>query len=140
MSNAVSKRQAGQERAGSRSVAEWVTFAVAALILAAVAGLVIYDWFATPMTPPVLAVSQSGAVERVGDQYRIAFEVRNDGGDTAEAVQVIAELQRDGEIVADGEQQIDFLSPGESEEGAFLFGEDPASGELTLRVASYKEP
>ena len=127
----------GQE---GRSPAEWVTFGVAALILLAVFSFVVYDWVGTPITPPELVVTQSAPVEQVGDQFRISFELRNDGGDTAEAVQVIAELERDGEVVAEGEQQVDFLSPGEREEGAFLFQEDPARGTLTLRVASYKEP
>ena len=47
---------------------------------------------------------------------------------------------RVGEEEQEGEQQIDFLSGGETAEGAFVFTLDPAAGELELRVASYKLP
>ena len=39
-----------------------------------------------------------------------------------------------------GEQQIDFLSGGEIEEGAFIFSHHPQEGKLIVRVASYKLP
>lgn len=68
------------------------------------------------------------------------FTIQNTGGDTAQTVQIIAELTVDGDVVEDGEQQIEFLSGGETEEGAFIFTTDPASGELTLHVASYTAP
>jgi uncharacterized protein (TIGR02588 family) len=70
----------------------------------------------------------------------IFFEVMNQGGETAESVQITAELKIDGEVAETGEQQIDFLSSGEQEEGAFVFTQDPRHGELIIRVASYKLP
>ncbi len=122
-----------------RTLAEWVTFGVAALILLAIIGGVIYDWIATPPTPPVLTVRQKDDVRRENGQFYVHFEVENSGGETAEAVQVISTL-RVGEEEQEGEQQIDFLSGGETAEGAFVFTLDPAAGELELRVASYKLP
>lgn len=53
--------------------------------------------------------------------YYVPFEVVNTGGNTAESVQIMAELLIDGKITETGEQQIDFLSSGKSEEGAFIF-------------------
>jgi uncharacterized protein (TIGR02588 family) len=53
---------------------------------------------------------------------------------------VIAELRINGKIEEVGEQQIDFLSSGETEEGAFVFSRDPRNVELVVRVASYKLP
>jgi uncharacterized protein (TIGR02588 family) len=53
---------------------------------------------------------------------------------------VIAELSINGKVEEDGEQQIDFLASGETEEGAFVFSRDPRQGELVVRVASYKLP
>jgi uncharacterized protein (TIGR02588 family) len=64
----------------------------------------------------------------------------NSGGDTAESVQIMAELMIDGKVTETGEQQIDFLSSGESEEGAFIFTKNPRQGQLNLRVGSYKLP
>jgi uncharacterized protein (TIGR02588 family) len=55
-------------------------------------------------------------------------------------VQIIAELEIDGEVVESGEQQIDFLSGGEAETGAFIFSKNPQQGTLKLRAASYTLP
>lgn len=128
-----------QEQHG-RSLAEWVTFGVAALVLIAIVSLVIYDWVATPATPPVIELTQSGEVREVNGQYYVPFRIENVGGITAEAVQLIAELKIDGDVEESGEQQIDFLAGDESEEGAFVFSRNPGEGELILRVGSYKMP
>lgn len=123
-----------------RSPAEWVTFGVAALIVSTIIGLVIYDWVSVPPTPPTFQLTQSGPIRAEGGQFYVPFSVTNSGGDTAEAVQVIAELRVDGEVVEDGTQEIDFLPGHEVQEGAFVFSRDPQQGELTLRVASYQQP
>lgn len=123
-----------------RSLAEWVTFGIATLVLIAIVSLVIYDWVATPNTAPVIELTQSGEIREVNGQYYIPFTIKNIGGNTAEAVQLIAELKIDGEVEESGEQQIDFLAGDESEEGAFVFNRDPSEGELILRVGSYKMP
>ncbi len=127
-----------QER--ERTFAEWVTFGVATLVLLGVLGLIIYDWRALPSSPAMLEVQRVGQAERAGEQYLVHFKVSNSGGETVGTVQVVAELRRGGEVITAGEQQIDFLSPGESEEGAFLFKDDPDHAELELRVASYTLP
>lgn len=124
---------------GDRSPAEWVTFAIASAILLGVVGLVLFDWLGTSDIPPQLSVTQ-GNIRTAGEQFYVPFTVENTGGETAQSVQIIAELMVNGETVEDGEQQIEFLSGGETEDGEFIFTEDPASGELTLRVASYTAP
>lgn len=131
----------GAERdGGSRPLAEWVSFGVAAVVLLAVAGLVVYLWVAVPPTPPVVTVAPDGPVRPEAGQFYIPVKVANSGGLTADAVVVRAELRVGGETVEEGELEFDFLSGGESEEGAFVFSRDPAEGELVLRVASYRMP
>lgn len=142
MSSASTPARAGDQsqQRRSRSFPERVTFGIASTILLAIVGLVLYDWLITPAQPPVISVRQNGAVWAAGDQFYVPFTIENTGGNTAEAVQVIAELEIDGAVVEEGEQQIDFLAGSETEEGTFIFSQDPRQGELTLRVASYKEP
>jgi uncharacterized protein (TIGR02588 family) len=124
-----------------RSPAEWITFSIASLILAAVIGLVVYVSFDPQnQQPPVLSVQRDSAIRESGGQFYVPFSIINTGGDTAESVQIIAELQINGEVVEEGEQSIDFLSSNETEEGAFVFSRNPNEGELTIRVASYKLP
>ena len=140
MSEASLPRQQEQDaQRHERTPAEWITFLVASALLLAIVGLVVYDWLVTPPSPPVLRVT-SGEVQQREDQFYVPFTVENTGGDTVESVQVIAELTVDGQVVEDGEQQIDFLAGNETQEGAFIFTQDPAGGELTVRVASYKMP
>ena len=129
-------RKQGQKR----SLAEWVTFAIASFIIATLIGLVLYIWLTKKQDPPTISVTQSTAMREIKGQFYIPFTVINTGGETAESVQVIAELQVNGEVLESGEQQIDFLSSDETQEGAFIFSRDPRGGKLILRVASYKLP
>jgi len=123
-----------------RTTAEWWTFAVSLALVAGVVGLVVLSWATGPSGPPVLVARPSGPVVLEGGHYRVPFEVRNDGADAADQVQVVATLEFGGEVVAEGEQSVEFLSGGETEKGAFLFRRDPTRGELTIDVASYAVP
>ncbi|MBE9215833.1 TIGR02588 family protein [Plectonema cf. radiosum LEGE 06105] len=124
-----------------RTIAEWVTFTVASLILVGVVGLVSFTWIKqSPEKPPLLIVTKNQPLRQENGQYYIPFEVVNQGGETAASVQVIAELRINGKVEETGEQQIEFLSKSEKETGAFIFTQNPDKGELILRVASYKSP
>ncbi len=124
----------------SRSLAEWTTFGIASTILGAIAGLVIYAWVTEQDRPPVLTLERREQIREAQGQFYVPFTVENTGGETVESVQVVAELRVNGQVEESGDQQIDFLSDGETEEGAFVFRRDPRRGELTVRVASYKLP
>ncbi|WP_013324348.1 TIGR02588 family protein [Gloeothece verrucosa] len=120
--------------------AEWVTFFIACLIVLTLVGLVIYIWITQEDKPPVLSITSSTEIRVAQGQYYVPFEVTNTGGGTAESVQVIGELLIDGKTQEAGEQQIDFLSGGETSKGAFIFTHNPQQGNLMIRVASYKLP
>ncbi|NJP09733.1 MAG: TIGR02588 family protein [Leptolyngbyaceae cyanobacterium RU_5_1] len=124
----------------SRSAAEWVTFGIASLILAAIAGLVVYGWATKRDLPPVLTIHQTETVRETNGQFYVPFEISNAGGETAKSVQIIAELRVNGTVKESGDLEIDFLSENERQAGAFVFDQDPRQGELRLRVSSYKAP
>ncbi|RCJ23948.1 TIGR02588 family protein [Nostoc sp. ATCC 43529] len=128
------------EQQPKRSLAEWVTFTVASFILAIIVSLVVYTWLNEKNQPPIISVSKKETIREIDGQFYVPFEVANTGGDTAESVQIIAELVIDGEVAESGEQQIDFLSSRETEEGAFVFSQNPSKGKLNLRIGSYKLP
>lgn len=124
-----------------RTPAEWLTFSMASCLLIALISAVIAAWIdPRHQKPPLIQTAQDGAVWESSGQFYVPFTVMNTGGGTAESVQIIGELEINGEVVESGEQQIDFLSGGEAEEGAFIFSQDPQQGTLTLRAASYKLP
>ncbi|GEM_PF-471480 len=123
-----------------RSLAEWVTFTIAALILSTLIGLIIYDWQANQNRPPAFQVEVTESARITDGRYYVPFSVRNTGGRIARTVQVTAELLlSDGESES-GEQQIDFLSGNERKSGSFVFAHNPQEGELLIRVASYGLP
>ncbi|AFY52666.1 TIGR02588 family protein [Rivularia sp. PCC 7116] len=124
-----------------RTIAEWATFCIASSILLGVIGLVSFTWIKQPaQKPPALVVTNNKPLRKVNEQYYVHFEVINKGEETAASVQVIAELRLNGKVEETGEQQIEFLSRGEKETGAFVFTKNPNQGELILRIASYKSP
>ncbi|BAS55490.1 hypothetical protein NIES2135_52260 [Leptolyngbya boryana NIES-2135] len=123
-----------------RTIAEWVTFGIASSILSAIAGLVIYVWASERHEPPAISIEQTQEIRQTQGKFYVPFAVTNTGGETVESLQVIAELRVNNQIVEAGDQQIDFLSKDEKEEGAFVFQRDPRLGELTVRVTGYKIP
>ncbi|MBW4602302.1 MAG: TIGR02588 family protein [Calothrix sp. FI2-JRJ7] len=123
-----------------RTIAEWITFGAATCILSGIVGLVIYTGLTDKQQAPILSVQTKEAIRQANGKYQVPFEITNDGDKTAESVQILAELKVNNEVEQTGEQQIDFLSSKEKEEGAFIFDTDPNNGELKIRVASYKLP
>lgn len=122
------------------STAEWVSLAVASVLLIGVIGLVGFLWASDQQRqPPILQVTPSPLRQSQGEFY-VPFEVTNVGGETAESVQVIAELQINGVTVESGEQILEFLSSQETAGGAFVFTRDPRLGTVKIRVASYQNP
>lgn len=134
------KDSAEQPQHPPRSSAEWVSFSIAASILTALIGLVLYTWLGKPNSPPVLSLQPNSEIREDVGQFYVPFAVKNSGTETAESVQIIAELRVNDKVEETGEQMIDFLSGGETEEGAFIFSRNPRDGELIMRVASYKIP
>lgn len=123
-----------------RTIAEWITFGAATCILSGIVGLVIYTGLTDKQQVPILSVQTKEAIRQANGKYQVPFEITNDGDKTAESVQILAELKVNNGVEQTGEQQIDFLSSKEKEEGAFIFDTDPNKGELKIRVASYKLP
>lgn len=120
-----------------RSVAEWVTFAVASAMLLVVVGYIAAQ-IPTTAAPAAPAATVSKIGERDG-RFFVTVEVENRGGRTAENVQVVATLVI-GEDETEGDQVVDFLAGSEMEEVEFVFDDDPATGELTVSVTGYLVP
>jgi uncharacterized protein (TIGR02588 family) len=85
-------------------------------------------------------VTRNEPIRASQGQFYVPFKVTNTGGETAQSVQVVAELRVNGEVLESGDQQIDFLSSGETKEGAFIFSHNPSQGELIVRSSSYQLP
>ncbi|MEG4216847.1 TIGR02588 family protein [Microcoleus sp. Pol14C6] len=132
--------ESNNEQQPKRTFAEWATFVIACLILFTITGLVLYNWVTKKQEPPIISVTRNTPIRENQGQFYVPFTVTNTGGETAESVQIIAELRVNGEVLESGDQQIDFLSSGETQQGAFIFSRNPSQGQLIVRSSSYKLP
>jgi uncharacterized protein (TIGR02588 family) len=117
--------------------AEWVTFSIALVILLGVIGAIVVH--VPGSKEPASPRAAIGAVVERDGRFVVPVEIENTGEETAESVQVSATFTMDGdEQTAD--QVVDFLAGGEVAEVEFLFGEDPADGELEVEVTGFSVP
>lgn len=114
-------------------------FAASLVVLLLLAGAIVALWV-QQRDPATLTVEQVDEMRIAGGQSYLTAEVRNTGDETAEAVQVVAELRVEGDVVAEGDQSIDFLSGGEVETIVFIFDRAASTGDTELRVTGYKVP
>lgn len=123
-----------------RSPAEWITLTLSAFILAAIVGLVLYDWQLSKNIPPAFQVEITQATWLTEGRYYVPFTLHNTGGRIARTVQVLADLHLPDGTDETGEQQFDFLSGNERKQGGFVFEHNPQAGDLVVRVASFGLP
>ena len=122
-----------------RSQAEKVSFSISLSIVSAIVALICYIWITGDSSPPILSVT-TAQIRQAEQQYYVPFTVSNFGGETANSVEITAQLFIDSETIETGRQQVDFLSRQEKRSGEFIFSQDPKLGKLTIRVAGYKQP
>jgi uncharacterized protein (TIGR02588 family) len=122
----------------TRSGPEWIILGVSASILAIVVGVLVVLTFSTA-DPARPVADPPGPARQVGEQFLVPIDVVNHGDRGAAEVQVVAELTIDG-ATSSGDQVVDFLGGGESQQLTFVFAADPADGELVIRVTGYAEP
>ena len=129
-----------QKTLWQRSLPEKVSFVVSLSIVGIIIALVCYTWITGDSNPAILSVTTEPPIRQVNQQYYVPFTITNSGGETAEAVEIIAKLSFKDRLVETGRQEIDFLSRQEKRSGEFVFSRNPQQGKLDIRVASYKLP
>lgn len=120
-----------------RTSAEWVTFAVACLVLAVVAALALSQMVG-PQEPAAPRAVITGLTSVQGERH-VAVEVTNDGDDTATNVQVVLETTVGGEK-EEADQVIDFLAGGEIVHLVFVVDPDIGMEQLVVSVTGFTEP
>lgn len=121
-----------------RSRSEWVALAGSCVVLAILV-LLIVGQLLGDRRPPAPVVTIEGPPRTVGALHHVEVILRNDGDDTAAAVQVTASLGLHDEVV-EADQTVDFLAGGEEVELVFVFSDDPGDGDLTVEVAGFAVP
>lgn len=119
---------------------EWASAALGLLITAVMFGLLAYEAVLQQAEiPPAIEVKPT-ALYRVGGQYLVEIDVRNEARETASTVQVEGTLKTGATTVETSTTTIDYI-PGESHrEAALVFMRDPRGTPLRLRVSGYSRP
>lgn len=131
----------GEAQPDGRTIAEWTTLGISLAILALVFGSITWLSLKGDSEPTRVQVTPLlDAVQHEGGVWYLPVEVTNRGDRTAEAVTVEATLDTGEKEPEGAEITFGFLASRETVRGTFVFTSDPASGELTVRPASFKEP
>ena len=125
-----------------RNAAEWATFVVSLLILAAFVSAALYEHFQLE--------EQSGAIlqvevhrnqaERRGDRFYLPFNATNTGADPASDVALHFEVLDGEEVIEESDAVIPFLPSDAEETGEVVLMSDPAQYEVTAQVGNYLSP
>lgn len=118
---------------------EWITGVVSALLVAGLLGWIGYEALTADRRPPDLTI-RAERVERVGNGFRVAFEIENHAATTAAAVVVRGDLLDNGETIESVELTFDYVPAQSRSAGAIIFSHDPDGREMRVRAAGYTEP
>lgn len=118
---------------------EWTTGFVCALMVLAMIGWMAREaWYYTGEPPELSAAILK--VEPAGGNYRVSIDVRNSAASTAASVSVRGEILRDGAVIETSDVTFDYVPAKSFANGALLFRNDPAGGELRVLPMGYTKP
>lgn len=138
MSGADDRDQTGATD-GDTSRGEYLLGALGAVVVLLVLAFLVHQAVFVRDTGPRLSVTSSAA-EPVDGGWSVPFELLNEGGATAEQVQVTGVVSRGGEEVQSATATIDYVAPHSRQAGALLFSVDPGTGTLEIRPTAYTSP
>jgi uncharacterized protein (TIGR02588 family) len=124
----------------SKNLLEWVVFYVSLLLVLTILGYLVYNVYNYKPSPPDLLVTYKHDPSKYApNRYHVL--VKNQGGETAEEVNVELVLEQAGNELEAAELQIPFSPRASEREGWVNFKTDPASADTVIaRVMSYKKP
>jgi uncharacterized protein (TIGR02588 family) len=127
-------------RGDKRTTAEWITTAVSALLIGALAGAIIYEGYARSASAParIETTVLTGDAERRGDRYYVPIEVVNAGDETVEEATIAIDVRDGDELVVETEATIATLSEAERATIQLVIDRDPAGLEIEARVVSFQ--
>ena len=126
------------QRRRGHSPAEWITFLMSGLLIAAVVAAVGYFAPTRGDLPPTFQAAPQSAETRPGSaQFYVPVTVTNTGDEPAQQVRVRVEVQTN-ETTETAVFTLDLLAPGASDEGVAVFTHDPSAGDLRAVVESFQ--
>jgi len=115
------------------------TFVVGLLILLALISYLVYQISQDKKSPPEIQVTTS--YQTAMDNYAFEVTVENNGGESAEAVNIKLSLYQEGEAVEDGTMDIQYVPVKSKETGWIVFHSDRKTGDsLVVSSVTYMKP
>lgn len=123
-----------------RSTAEKITTIISVLLIAALAGAILYEGYATGQSEPAtLEVTVlSDQIEQRGGDFYVPVEITNDGDQTVEEVVVNIELLDGESVVDEAETVIATLGESETITAVLVVADDPAGLTIEAGVVTYQ--
>jgi uncharacterized protein (TIGR02588 family) len=118
---------------------EWIVAGVGLLLVAGVIGFLLYEAFSGNGLPPDVKLSVESVVQ-TRNGYLAKITAVNEGGITAEGVDIEGELKRGTETIERSQTTIDYLPPRSNKKAGLFFIRDPRQFELHVRALGYEEP
>ena len=121
------------------NIIETGTFVVGLLILLALISYLVYQISQDKKSPPEIQVTTS--YQTAMDNYAFEVTVENNGGESAEAVNIKLSLYQEGEAVEDGTMDIQYVPVKSKETGWIVFHSDRKTGDsLVVSSVTYMKP
>jgi uncharacterized protein (TIGR02588 family) len=139
---AVDEPRAGslkQQENNAIPIWEWIVAAIGFMLVAGVIGFLLYEALAGNRLPPDLKLSVDSVVQ-TRNGYLVKITAVNQGGITAEGVDIEGELRSGTEPVERSQTTIDYLPPRSEKRAGLFFTRDPRQFDLQVRPFGYEEP
>jgi uncharacterized protein (TIGR02588 family) len=122
-----------------KNAVEWSVFAIALAIVVACIAVLIATMLPREHEPPALVLT-AGAPLRSSGGFRVPIHIRNDGDETAEAVQVEVVLDAGDTHVERAELTFAFVPRHSRREGYVVFATDPRCCRIAARAIGFARP
>jgi uncharacterized protein (TIGR02588 family) len=128
-----------QQQENAIPVWEWIVAAIGLVLVASVIGFLLYEVIAGSRLPPDVKLSVDSVVQ-IRNGFLAKITAVNEGGITAEGVDIEGELKRGTETIERSRTTIDYLPPRSEKKAGLFFTQDPRQLDLQVRSFGYEEP
>jgi uncharacterized protein (TIGR02588 family) len=128
-----------QQQENAIPVWEWIVAAIGLVLVASVIGFLLYEAIAGSRLPPDVKLSVDSVVQ-IRNGFLAKITAVNEGGITAEGVDIEGELKRGTETIERSRTTIDYLPPRSEKKAGLFFTQDPRQLDLQVRSFGYEEP
>ena len=118
---------------------EWAAAVVGGVLVLSLLGYTTWEAVTREKRPPLIEI-RADSVLSTESGYLVMFTARNEGGETAAALQVQGALKLDSATVEESEATIDYVPLGGERHGGLFFTRDPREHSLELRASGFEMP